>query len=279
MVYADLHCHTNYSDGVHSLEEVFKFQSEKNTKVVAITDHDTVFHYDEIKKTAAQFGIRTINGVEMSCYDNDVFKKVHVVGLFLNDQPANVKALCDQTLLARDNYHRKLIEELNQKGLEITYQQAKQFSPHNIVFKMHLFMAIVKKYPEYMNMAKYRELFAGKTTKEVDKQMGYIDVKAGINAIHQDGGIAILAHPCEYDNYAEIDKYVSYGLDGIEISHPLMQEKDYQLVKQYLEKHHLLSSGGSDFHNMAMQSDFIGNYGLSQEQFEAIENRQYYNNK
>ena len=23
MVYADLHCHSNYSDGVHSLEEVF----------------------------------------------------------------------------------------------------------------------------------------------------------------------------------------------------------------------------------------------------------------
>lgn len=34
--------------------------------------------------------------------------------------------------------------------------------------------------------------------------MGYIDVKSGIEAIHKDGGIAILAHPCEYDNYDEI---------------------------------------------------------------------------
>ena len=48
MVYADLHCHSNYSDGVHSLEEVFRFQSERGTKVVAITDHDTVFHFQNI---------------------------------------------------------------------------------------------------------------------------------------------------------------------------------------------------------------------------------------
>ena len=181
----------------------------------------------------------------MSCYDNDVFKKVHIVGLFINDNAENVKQLCDKTLLARDNYHRKLIEILNQKGLDINYQQAKKFSPHNIVFKMHLFMAIVEKYPEYMNMEKYRELFAGKTSKDVDSQMGYIDVKEGIQAIHKDGGIAILAHPCEYNNYDEIDKY------------------------------HLLASGGSDFHNMAMQNDFIGNYGLTQEQFEAIQSRKY----
>ena len=115
MVYADLHCHSNYSDGVHSLEEVFRFQSERGTKVVAITDHDTVFHFQNIKQAASQYGIKTINGVEMSCYDNDVFKKVHVVGLFINDNAENVKKLCDKTLLARDNYHRKLIEILNQK--------------------------------------------------------------------------------------------------------------------------------------------------------------------
>ena len=275
MVYADLHCHSNYSDGVHSLEEVFRFQSERGTKVVAITDHDTVFHFQNIKQAASQYGIKTINGVEMSCYDNDVFKKVHIVGLFINDNAENVKQLCDKTLLARDNYHRKLIEILNQKGLDINYQQAKKFSPHNIVFKMHLFMSIVEKYPEYMNMEKYRELFAGKTSKDVDSQMGYIDVKEGIQAIHKDGGIAILAHPCEYNNYDEIDKYVSFKLDGIEISHPLMKQKDYQLVKQYIDKYHLLASGGSDFHNMAMQNDFIGNYGLTQEQFEAIQSRKY----
>ena len=48
---------------------------------------------------------------------------------------------------------------------------------------MHLFQAIVNKYPEYNNLEKYRELFAGKVSQDVDLQMGYIDVKSGIEAI------------------------------------------------------------------------------------------------
>ena len=41
MVYADLHVHTAYSDGIHSIEETIKLAKEKGIKVIAITDHDT----------------------------------------------------------------------------------------------------------------------------------------------------------------------------------------------------------------------------------------------
>ena len=51
-------------------------------------------------------------------------------------------------------------------------KKQKKFSPYNIVFKMHLFQAIVNKYPEYNNLEKYRELFAGKYLKIVDLTNG-----------------------------------------------------------------------------------------------------------
>ena len=50
MVYADLHVHTNYSDGTHSIEEVIRLAKNRGIKVVAITDHDTLYHYDKVKK-------------------------------------------------------------------------------------------------------------------------------------------------------------------------------------------------------------------------------------
>ena len=153
-------------------------------------------------------------------------------------------------------------------GLEISYEDAKKYAPYNVVFKMHLFMAIVEKYPEYNDMKKYRSLFAGKTSKETDLQMGYIDVKEGIEAILKDGGIPILAHPCEYDNYDEIKKYVSYGLQGIEVSHMSMKEKDYPLTKEYAERYQLVQSGGSDFH--AKKLTTMGTFGLTKEQFECL---------
>ena len=269
MVYADLHVHTNYSDGTHSIEEVIRLAKNRGIKVVSITDHDTLYHYDKVKKICEKNNIKTIRGVEMSCYDFDVYKKVHVVGLWLNDNPTHVEELCNHTLKCRDEYHHQLIDELNDKGLDITYEEAKKFSPYNIVFKMHLFQAIVNKYPEYNNLEKYRELFAGKVSQDVDLQMGYIDVKSGIEAIHKDGGIAILAHPCEYDNYDEIKKYVSYDLDGIEISHPSMKEDDYPLTQHFAKKYNLLKSGGSDFHNIKLTS--IGDFGLTKEQFDDLE--------
>lgn len=266
MIYADLHVHTAYSDGTHTIEDVVKLAKENGIRTIAITDHDTVFHYDEVKRICDKYEINTIRGVEMSCYDFDVNKKVHIVGLYLNDNPINVETLCKHTLTCRDIYHRKLISELNEKGLYISYEDAKKFAPYNIVFKMHLFQAIVEKYPEYNDMNKYRSLFAGKTSKETDMQMGYIDVKEGIEAILNDGGIPILAHPCEYDNYSEIEKYVQYGIKGIEISHMSMREQDYILCESYATKFHLLKSGGSDFHDIHLTS--IGQYGLTKEQYE-----------
>lgn len=268
MVYADLHVHTAYSDGIHPIQDVVQMAKNKGIHTLAITDHDTIFHFPEVKAACQAAGLQTIRGVEMSCYDQAVYKKVHIVGLWLNDDPVHVAQLCQHTLDCRDRYHHELIKALNQKGLDITYEEAKQFAPYNIVFKMHLFMAIVQKYPEYNDLAKYRELFAGKTSQETDAQMGYIDVKAGIEAIHQDGGIAILAHPCEYDNYAEISKYVGYGLDGIEISHPSMKAEDYPLTRQYADEFHLLRSGGSDFHNQKLT--VMGEHGLSEEEFQKL---------
>lgn len=128
----------------------------------------------------------------------------------------------------------------------------------------------MEKYPKDMTPQKYRELFASKTSKETDLQMGYIDIREGIEAIRKDGGIAIIAHPCEYSNYDEIAKYVEYGLQGIEISHPSMKEEDYPLVQKYVKRFNLFQSGGSDFHDPRLTQ--MGQYGLTQQQFEELEN-------
>ena len=204
----------------------------------------------------------------MSCYDADVNKKVHILGLWLKDNPVNVDRLCRNTLQCRDAYHHKLIHILNDKGLELTYEDAKKYAPYNIVFKMHLFMALLEKYPEFNDVKKYRALFAGQTSKETDAEMGYIDVKEGIEAILQDGGVPVIAHPCEYNNYDEIEKYVGYGLKGIEISHMSMKEEDYPLTREYAEKLSLVKTGGSDFHKLGLT--VLGEHGLSREEYEAL---------
>src|SRR5699024_7908280 len=164
-------------------------------KAIAITDHDTVNHWEDVKKHSERLGLEAIRGVEMSCYDFDEYKKVHVLGLWL-DRVDHIEKLCSKTLEARDRYHKEMIKDLEQKGYYITYEDAKKFSKYNIVFKMHVYLALKEKYPNDMNPEKYKELFASKTSKETDLKMNYIDVKDGIEAIKKDEGIAVLAHDC-----------------------------------------------------------------------------------
>lgn len=268
MIYADLHVHTNHSDGICEIRDVLNMAKDKGIKAIAITDHDTVDQFDEIKKIGNELNMEVVKGVEMSCYDSDVFKKVHIVGLWLNDKTPHVKELCDKTLECRNNYHKELIKELADKGYDITYEDAKKYSKYSIVFKMNIFQALKEKYPDEMTKERYRELFASKTSHETDMKMGYIPVKEGIEAIRNDGGIAVIAHPCEYNNYYEIVKYIEYGLQGIEINHSKMKEIDYKKTLEFADNYNLLKSGGSDFHDPAIIR--FGEFGLNKEQYDEL---------
>ena len=268
MIYADLHCHSNYSDGILDIKELLLLAKEKGIHVLALTDHDTLFHYEKAKRIAKELDIEIIKGVEMSCYDFDVHKKIHLIGLWLNDHAEHVEKLCRHTLECRDKYHRELICQLNKKGYEISYEDAKKYSPYNIVFKMNIFQALQEKYKDEMTKEKYIELFASQTSVETDSKMGYIDIQEGIDAIKKDGGVAIIAHPCEYDNYDEIEKYVEYGLQGIEINHPSITEKDSDKTKGIAQKFHLIQSGGSDFHSPLLTK--MGENGLTKEEYNIL---------
>lgn len=273
MMYADLHIHTNYSDGVHEITEVFTLAKEAGLHTIAICDHDTVFHFPEIKKVAESTNLTWIPGVELSCYDMDVYKKVHIIGLYVK----NIKELdemCQYTLACREAYHKEMIKDLCNDGYIISYDEAKAFAPYNIIFKLHLFLPI---YYKYLNKEKggefYKQYFNRPSDISIDKKMGYIPVQDGIKAILRAGGIPILAHPSEYDNFDEIEKYVSYGLKGIEVNHPHMKNHDIIQAKLYTKKFHLLESGGSDFHGqleMMKDMSLLGKYGLTKQEFDNL---------
>lgn len=271
-MYADLHMHTNYSDGVFEIEEVIKKAKYAGLKCIAITDHDTFSHYSKVKDLGEKYDVLTIPGVEISCYNYRMFKKVHIVGLFLNETAPHVEALCNKILKKRDAYHKQLIKQFCDMGYEITYDECKAFSPYSIVFKMNIFQAIKQKYPDVDDLF-YKKYFQGKVERNVELNMGYATVEEGIKAILKDGGIPILAHPNFYDSFSEIDEYVSYGLEGIEVDHHSMNDKDRFYAKKLAKKYHLYQSGGSDFHKDRYTDDgkeHLGTFGLSEEEFTAF---------
>ena len=73
----DLHCHSKFSDGTDSVEQIVDKWISLGLKYVSITDHDTVagvkylLSNDSIKKTLADNDITFIKGIEFSYFYRD----------------------------------------------------------------------------------------------------------------------------------------------------------------------------------------------------------------
>ena len=269
MKYADLHMHTSYSDGDYDIREVIEMAVGAGLKTMAITDHDRADHFEKIKEIGKDFDIRLIKGLEISAYDFDSHKKVHIVGLFLPEKTPEIDKLNAITNKKREAYHISLLPKLAEDGFDLDYTYLKTFAKNSIIYKSDIFWAMKAKYPERMEGVGFKDIFHEKTTDDLARTMGYIPVKDAIEAVNKDGGLSILAHPQEYNNWDEIEKYKEMGLRAIEINHSRMKDGDFERAKDFANKLDLLMSGGSDFHRLGRFD--LGDYGLRQDEFKALE--------
>lgn len=269
MKYADLHMHTSYSDGDYDIKEVIEMAVAAGIKTMAITDHDRADHFEKIKKIGKDFDIRLIKGLEISAFDFDSHKKVHIVGLFLPEKTPEIDKLNAITNKKREAYHLSLLPKLSEDGFELDYAYLKTFAKNSIIYKSDIFWAMKAKYPERMEGVGFKDVFHEKTTDDLARIMGYIPVKDAIEAVNADGGLSILAHPQEYDNWDEIESYKEMGLRAIEINHSRMKGGDFERARDFANKLDLLMSGGSDFHRLGRFE--LGDYGLNEDEFKNLE--------
>lgn len=96
------------------------------------------------------------------------------------------------------------------------------------------------------------------TEKDILRFFSKRNIKDLISAIHEAGGIAVLAHPCccwalSLDQF--VNDLVKIGLDGIEVYYPYPRWRKYikfsspDSVEKLAEKYHLLKTGGTDLHS------------------------------
>lgn len=83
------------------------------------------------------------------------------------------------------------------------------------------------------------------------------DIKKLIKAIHNAGGIAVLAHPAccftlSLENF--VKKLMNYGLDGLEVYYPYPRWRKYlrfstaKHIEKIADKYNLIKTGGTDLH-------------------------------
>lgn len=241
---ADLHIHTNASDGDLSPEELINKVSQKNLEVIAITDHDTINGYLEAKKFAAAKEIELIPGVEISTVWNE--REIHVLAYCFDEENSDFLSLIANQKQARRKRMKAIVEVLKGEGIDIDYDEVRAESHPGNIGRPHAASVLINKgYVASVSEAFIRYLSAEKI-KQIKTE--YAVLEKVLSTVHDAGGVLSIAHPGPLYTKDEMKDLLKHPFDGIECIHPGHSYKVQKMFLDLAKSNNLLITGGSDFH-------------------------------
>src|SRR6266516_2920439 len=111
-MFADLHLHTNFSDGTFSPEEMTAHGKAQRLTALALTDHDTVEGCARAALACAAAGIEFIPGTELTAEQDG--HEIHILGYFFDIQNPKLLAEIQKFQTVRQNRIREMVTRLNQ---------------------------------------------------------------------------------------------------------------------------------------------------------------------
>jgi predicted metal-dependent phosphoesterase TrpH len=258
--YIDLHLHTTASDGVLSPSEVVRYAKAKGLQAIAITDHDTIDGCEEGLAEGERIGVEVIPGIEISAEHSS--GSMHILGFFLDIHHPLLKGRLGYLQKARAERNPKILERLNQLGIDITFQEVLKVSGGGQVGRPHFANVLLeKKYVRSFQEAFDRFLKKG-APAYVDKIR--LTPKEALHFISEANGVAVLAHPntLGMNGYSELEKVilqlVEEGLKGIEVYYPEHSPSEVAQYNTLAQRYGLLSTGGTDYHGIEKNGLDIG---------------------
>lgn len=273
-VHADLHCHSTLSDGSFTSAELLAQAQATGLTHLAITNHDTTQGFDNASAAAQALSavpsenaskITYLSGIEVSAWNHASKRKVHILGYGLKENSPTLAELCAPVLKARTDNTLWQQAQLEKAGYQLNYELLDQLKDASTGFyKQHLMAALTDAQfcsEEYQSL--YRKLFKeqGALCK---RDISYVDMRDAVQAITEDGGVAVLAHPGQLKSYDAVPALVEAGLWGIECYHPDHNQGDWTLCAELADRYHLERTGGSDFHGTFGK---VGHLGLCEVSF------------
>ena len=247
---ADLHIHSNYSDGSDSIEILAEKIKAAGLDIVALTDHDTIDGIYDFKKNLPDI-IKNIPSVELTCKANDI--KCHILGYNIDIEDNGLKELIKKGKILRRQKLETRIKYLKEVwGIELTKDELAWLYSRTTVVKTHFANILVNRGLAEDNLSAMKKYLDGCKTGNTR-----FDGIEAINVIKNAGGIPVWAHPLggegeiHLSNEEFIPKLkdmISYGIQGLECYYSRYSAEEIEFLANIANKYNLLISGGSDYH-------------------------------
>jgi len=242
---ADLHMHSNHSDGLLRPARLVELAVEAGLRAVALTDHDTITGLGEFMPAALEAGLEAVPGVELST--NYKGCDLHVLGYFFDHEDPRFLEALEEFRQAREGRAERIVNRLRELGLGLDWEEVQRSGGGGTLGRPHIARCLAARgFVPGVEEAFQQYLGVGKP--------GYVerykfDTLKAIELIREAGGAVVLAHPGTATDPEVVPELAASGrLDGMEITHPRNESGDLEGFIRLAEANDLLQTGGSDFH-------------------------------
>ena len=248
---ADLHCHSDVSDGTLTPEALAARAKANGVELWALTDHDEVGGQHRAIAAARQAGLPYLTGTEISVSFAD--RTVHIVGLGFDPDDAQLKAGLAATRGGREGRAREMAEQLAHVGIKGAFEGALRYVGNpDLISRTHFARFLV----ETGVCRDTHEVFRRFLTEGKPGYVPHRWARLGdaVRWITQAGGVAVIAHPARYpftptEEYALFSEFREHGGRGVEVVTGSHTAAEYVKYADTAREFDLLASRGSDFHS------------------------------
>jgi len=263
---ADLHVHTNASDGAYSVREVAELAAKAGLEIIAVTDHDTIAGFDSAPEKAA---VEVIRGLELSTQLED--REAHILGYFVDTESAALRRQLHLIQRKRRARIHSMVRKLAGQKIDITAPQVFELSGDGSVGRLHLAELLIDHGHSANVYEAFRDFLGPEGSAFVPRPR--LSAAEAIRIIHEAGGAAVLAHPRSNFSFEEIEGFADAGLDGIEAHYARHSLEQVEFALEAAGKLDLVATGGSDFHGRRCIQTAIGAARVSRETVRELEER------
>lgn len=246
----DLQTHTHLSDGKWTPEALIDHFISEGFALAAITDHDRVDTAARLQRLANEKNFPLLVAAEMTTTWRGQLTDILCFGFEIDSKP--LLELTEDVLRRQRDNTRQVHEHLYHAGHIPEYDtgELQHIIEAPAARQVKELLALLEKHNQHK-----ADFSPGRALYEAGFSFATNDPARVVEAAHQCGAVALIAHPGRGDGFTQFDTALldefrrEIPIDGLEVHYPLHTGEQVAEFQAYAERHGLLSSSGSDSHS------------------------------
>jgi 3',5'-nucleoside bisphosphate phosphatase len=255
--FADLHTHTNASDGTDSPAELVHAAVAAGLDVLGLTDHDTTRSWAAAEAEVRTVdGLRLVRGAEISCVWAGI--SLHLLAYLFD--PAHEQLAEEMSMALDDRVPRAkaIVLKLADAGYPITWELVlAQMQDGATVGRPHIADTLVALDVVPDRTAAFDTLLHDGSDFFVGHY--YVDAVRAVQLVREAGGVPVFAHPAAAKRGVTVGEEAiaataAAGLGGLEVDHRDNPPAARTRLRALAGELGLLVTGASDYHGTGKEN-------------------------